>query len=116
MKLTKKNSPALLHPYLEEINSLYRVYVRVMDLKRARKDSGGMWRVKAWAYVLYGYVRDIVFNLTTASRIFNDSAQELTFTARLTRYRNGEDREKKAIAEWFCDTVLDKVDPSGDHC
>jgi hypothetical protein len=117
VELNVKNTPfeALL-PYLDSINNLYRVYVKVMQIKKNRDNLHAGWRVVAWIYVTYGYIRDIWFNLTTASKIFNDSAQELTFTARLKRYRKEGDKEQEAIAEFLCDQWLDQVDPSGDHC
>ena len=118
MELTRENSPSLLHPYLEEINSLYQVYIKTMELKRRRDELGGIELIKAWAYVSYAYARDIWFNLTTASWMFRDAAQlsKLTFTARLRGYRLGRDLSKAAIAEFLCDHWLDQADPSGDHC
>ena len=118
MELTRENSPSLLYPYLKEINSLYQIYLKAMELKRRRDELGGVELVAAWSYVGYAYVRDVCFNLTTASRMFRDAAQlpKLTFTARLRGYRLGRDLEKAAIAEFLCDHWLDQADPSGDHC
>ena len=116
MNLTVENSPKPLHPYLEEINSLYRVYVRVMDLKRRRDTIQGIELAPDYAYVAVAYLCDIWFNWTTGVKIFNDRARELMFTARLKRYRLGDDKAKAAIAEFLCDEWLDEVDPSGDHC
>lgn len=116
MNLTAQNTPAPLHPWLEELNSLYRVYLKVMVLKEQRDTLSHIELMGAWCYVGYGYVRDVWFNLTTASRIFNDRARELTLTARLIRYRHGTDQAKAAIAEYLCDQVLDQGDPDGNHC
>lgn len=115
MILTTENTPAPLHLYLKELNALYRIYVRVMDLKRRRAEISGAELALDWLYVVYAYWRDVWFNLTTAARIFGEPAQELTFTARLKRYRQGND-EKAALAEFLCDQVLDEPDPSGNHC
>jgi hypothetical protein len=114
--LTTENSPKALHPYLKEINSLHRVYVRVMDIKRRRDSIHGIELVRNYAYVVWAYVRDIWFNCTTAAQLFKERAREGTFTARLKRYRKGDDKEKAALAEFLCDHWLDQDDPSGDHC
>jgi hypothetical protein len=117
MKLTKKNSPSLLHPYLDPINSLYQIYVRTMQIKKNRDNLHSGWLVLAWVYVSYAYIRDIWFNMTTASQMFKDPFEwnRLTFTARLKGYRKGKG-EKAAIAAFLCDHWLDQEDPSGDHC
>jgi hypothetical protein len=116
MDLTTDNSPKALHPYLKEINSLHRVYVRVMELKRRRDSIHGIELVKDYVYVGWAFARDVWFNYTTAARLFKEPAQEGTFTARLKRYRKGQDKEKAALAEFLCDKWLDQDDPSGDHC
>ena len=116
MILTTRNTPKVLHPYLDPINSLYNIYVRVMKIKKNRAKLNTFRTVKAWLYVFYGYARDMGFNWWTGTRIFKDLPREFTFTARLKRYRKGPDREKAGIAEFLCDTVLDAADPDGDHC
>ena len=98
MMLTTDNAPAALHPWLEELNALYAIYVKVMDLKRRRDELHGRRRAGAWLYVGYGYARDVWFNLTTASKIFNDRARELTLTARFKRYRKTGTPEQAALA------------------
>lgn len=112
---TRKNTPKLLHPYLDELNHLYDLYFKVMDLKRSRDLLTKWERLKAYPFVLYAYYMDIRFNLFTATKMFKDRPKELTFTARLKRYRTGT-KEQQGISELLCDTYLDKVDPSGDHC
>ena len=117
MILDRNNSPELLHPYLDEINDLYDVYLQVMHIKSIRDELKGREKIRAYLYVAYGYVKDIYFNLVTATRIFNDGPRELTFTARLKRYRQGDGPLwREAIAEFLCDSILDQGDPSGDHC
>ena len=130
MILTVRNTPLLLHPYLREINALYAIYIRVMDYKRRRADLTWAELAVARVYVGYGYVRDVWFNRTTATRIFRDRPRELTFTARLKRYRASvlripgdvfrpatpTEQEHAAIAEFLCDKWLDQADPDGNHC
>lgn len=117
MELNIKNTPfTALLPYLDQINSLYHVYERVMYLKRLRDELHPLTRAFAWVYVFYGYIRDIGFNLFVAPKIFGDRARELTLTARLKRYRKEGTGENAAIAEFLCDQWLDQRDPSGDHC
>ncbi len=121
MILASYNTPAPLHPWLDELNDLLAIYERVMDLKRRREALRWWRRPSAWAYVVYGYTRDVWFNVTVAADIFRDPARELTLTARLKRYRKTPlvtpaDRERAALAEFLCDQVLDKGDPDGNHC
>ena len=117
MILDRNNSPEALHPYLDEINDLYDVYIQVMHLKKIRGELKGRKKIMAYLFFAYGYIKDIYFNLVTATRIFNDWPRELIFTARLKRYREGNDLLwREAIAEFLCDSVLDQGDPSGDHC
>ena len=116
MNLTKKNTPTQLHPYLDQINSLYEIYLNVMWLKKNRDKLSTFKTFTAWLYVFYGYLRDVGFNLWTGTKIFKDPPREFTFTARLKRYRNGNDKEKAAMAEFLCDSWLDQGDPDGDHC
>jgi hypothetical protein len=116
MRLTPDNSPSPLHPWLDALNALFVIYVRVMEMKRHRDQLRGRSRVAAYLYVAYGYARDVWFNLTTASRIFRDPPRELTVTARLKRYRKTGTKEQQALAEFLCDQVLDQADPDGDHC
>jgi len=116
MKLTTENSPSELHPWLSELNALYELYAQAMDYKRRRAELKGWDFVKAWAFVAYAYCKDIWFNLTTASEIFNDPAQEATVTARLKRYRKSGTPQQQALAEFLCDQVLDQGDPDGNHC
>lgn len=116
MILAPYNTPTPLHPWLDELNALYAIYVNVMDLKRRRDDLRGLGRVWAYLYVAYGYACDVWFNLTTASKIFNDCARELTLTARFKRYRKSGTPEQAALAEFLCDQFLDQADPDGDHC
>ena len=115
-KLNTKNTPAELHPYLFELNELYLIYLRVMEFKRDRDLLNTRQLAGAWIYVGYGYLRDVLFNAFTATRIFRDMPHEFTFTARLKRYRKGNDKKKQTIAEFLCDSVLDQGDPDGDHC
>ena len=115
-KLTAANTPSTFHPWLDELNGLYEVYVRVMVLKGLRDQLHGAALLKGYLYAGYGYARDVWFNLTTASKIFNDCARELTVTARLKRYRKHGTLAQQVLADFLCDKILDAVDPSGEHC
>jgi hypothetical protein len=116
MTLTPENTPSALHPWLDSLNALYDIYVRVMLLKRKRAELRGLSLAAAYGYLAYAYARDVWFNLTTATRMFCDPAREFTFTARLKRYRAGGTTTQAAIAEFLCDELLDQADPDGDHC
>lgn len=116
MKLTEQNTPSQFHPYLIELNRLYEMYLLVMDLKRNRASLSWWELLDAYIFVSWAYLCDVWFNLTTASKLFKDGPRELTLTARLKRYRKGADKEKIALAEFICDSLLDQADPDGEHC
>jgi len=103
-------------PSLGWYDALYELYAQVMDYKRRRAELSGWKLAMAWGFVVYAYYRDMRFNFTTATAIFNDPAKELTVTARLKRYRKAGTQKQQALAEFLCDQVLDKGDPDGNHC
>lgn len=118
-RLTITNCPSALHPWLDELNELYQMYLKAMDYKRRRAELSRLELARAWAYVAWAWWRDGWFNLTTAADIFDDPAREWTFTARLKRYRRRPfeyPAETVALAEFLCDQVLDQGDPDGNHC
>lgn len=115
-RLTITNCPSALHPWLDELNELYQMYLKAMDYKRRRAELSRLELARAWAYVAWAWWRDGWFNLTTAADIFDDPAQEWTFTARLKRYRKTGTPEQEALAEFLCDHILDQGDPDGNHC
>lgn len=96
---------------------LWVFYLAVMNLKRAR-DAGKLSKPAAFfgkPVLLIGYALDAFTNVVGFTVLMLDMPQELTVTARLTRYARGEDGWRKRFALWFADQLLDDFDPSGQH-
>lgn len=95
----------------------YVLYVLVMGVYRAHLAQ----RLSLVAYVLLvpfvvlGFVVDVLTNIVIASVLFADPPRELLLTTRLQRYVNGAGW-RRTVAAWVCDTLLDPLDPRGEHC
>ena len=128
MELAKYNTPADLHPYLDEVNWLYNMYKDVMAIKRRKLAGDIKWYEypRLYAFVWWAWLCDVWFNVVIGSKIFKDPAQEFTFTARLKRYKKDYDCEltqfetewewRANLACWICKELLNKEDPDGHHC
>lgn len=109
--------PPILAIAIASTYALWLFYLAVMNLKRA-KDTGTIH--KAALYLGYpilfiGLALDMFVNLTVATILLLEMPEELTVTSRLTRHKKaGGWRGDGAL--WFCEHLLDKFDPSGDHC
>jgi len=98
---------------------LWVLFLAVMMLKQ-EKDAGmltpDMPAYKVGMFVLFvGYVVDLVVNLILASILFLEFPKELTVTARLKRHGT-QGGWRGDFARWFCESLLDTFDPSGDNC
>lgn len=104
--------------------TLFWMYRGVMWLK-VRRDTLP-WYIKApcYLFVVIGYAADIAYNVVFGSIQFRDWPRELTFTARLKRYKYDIKRYKYDIYTlgWRYDLALricarlDPYDPAGKHC
>ena len=100
---------------------LWFIYRIVMWLKQgaaALRRRGGPALVLAGLFVAMAYLLDMAYQLTWGTILFLDFPRELTFTARLKRYRQGGGYAvfQRRFAGWFCETLLNPYDPSGKHC
>ena len=100
---------------------LWFVYRVAMQLKRgaARLKAAGGWKLAlAYLFIALAYLLDLAYTLTVGTLLFLDPPRELTFTARLKRYRRGGGYAvfQLRLADWFCETLLNPYDPSGKHC
>lgn len=97
--------------------ALWVFYLAVMNLKRAR-DAGylvGFVYYLAQPVVLVGILTDIFVNLFVCSLIFLERPRESLVTSRLKRHINSEGW-RSSVAAWICVNLLNKFDPSGNHC
>ena len=92
------------------------LYYIVMGLKRRRDYLIARWylRYPVTLFIYFGVLVDVVYNLTVGSIIFAQWPKELLFTSRLERNKGSQGWRSK-LANSLCN-LLDKADPSGDHC
>ncbi|HXF44865.1 MAG TPA: hypothetical protein VNK91_01985 [Burkholderiaceae bacterium] len=95
---------------------LYRIVMWLKKRRDAIKARGRSWYWAAYLVAFVGVVLDIVYNVVVGTVMFADLPRELTFTARLKRYRRGPLIWRWRLATWFCARLLNPYDPSGDHC
>lgn len=95
--------------------ALWVLYAAVMNFKRA-KDAGTLSKiglVLGYPIFIVGMLLDIYCNLIPM--LILGFPKELTVSARMTRLsQTGGWRGD--VARWFCDDLLDDLDPSGKHC
>lgn len=107
----------ILFTVLSSTYALWVFYLAVMCLKRA-KDAGTISRLAlylAYPVLAIGLLIDLFVNIFVFSLILLELPEELTVTARLKRHgqRGGW---RGDFSRWFCESLLDTFDPSGDHC
>lgn len=97
--------------------ALWVLYAAVMNFKRA-KDAGTLSKiglVLGYPPYIVGIFLDIYCNLIPLTILLMEIPLELTVSARVTRLSNKGGWRGDA-ARWFCDDLLDDLDPSGKHC
>lgn len=112
-----KSVPVQLVPYLQPTLGLWVWYRAVMWIKKRRNALKGnkLEYGIAWLFVLCFAIADGVYNLTIGTLIFRQWPKEFYFTSRLKRNKQGSGW-RKSLAIWICEELLDKYDPSGEHC
>ncbi len=99
---------------------LFVFYVITMRIKRWLEHTSGdekrLIEILCAPIVIVAVLMDAFYNLTWATLFFLDLPQEWMLTARLKRYTAGPDDWRHKVAVWFCSTVLNPFDPSGQHC
>lgn len=100
---------------------LYGIFAAVMNFKRAR-DLGTLSKtalVLGYPWYVVGSLLDVYCNLFVLSFWLLEAPKlwtgELTVTARVTRLKR-VGGWRGDFARWFCDDLLDDLDPSGNHC
>lgn len=103
------------------MDMLYVLYAAVMNFKRA-KDDGILSKaayILGMPYYILGMLLDIYCNTIPVTILFFEFPklveQEFTVTARMTRLSQIGGR-RGDIARWFCEDLLNCLDPSGKHC
>ena len=97
--------------------TLWVFYLAVMNLKRARdaNELTGVAKLFGTPVLLVGLVIDAVADWTVCTALFLELPKEKTVTSRLKRHINSEGWRSN-IAAWICMNLLNKFDPSGNHC
>ena len=92
-------------------------YLAVMHLKEAR-DRGelvGFVRYPSYLVLAVGLAWDFFVNVTVCTLMFFELPREKTVTSRLKRHINSEGW-RSTVAAWICLNLLNRFDPSGNHC
>lgn len=96
---------------------LWVLYLAVMALKRA-KDAGVISKMAltlGYPILFVGLLLDMFVNLFVFTIILMELPQELLVTSRLERHGK-QGGWRGDFSRWFCEGMLDKFDPTGDHC
>jgi len=96
---------------------LWVFYLAVMSLKRA-KDAGTISKfalVMGYPVLFFGLLIDLFVNVFVFTVLLLELPRELTVTARLKRHGT-QGGWRGDFARWFCESLLDTFDPSGDNC
>lgn len=99
--------------------ALWDRFVLIMGLYRAHlnKRLNGLNKVLAAPNVVIGFVLDVVVNITWATLVFRELPEEWLVTTRLQRWVNDTRHSWRRVrARWWCENVLDPLDPTGKHC
>lgn len=109
----------LLLTTLVPLYALYVLYAAVMNFKRAL-DAGKLSKyglVLGYPPYIVGMVLDVYCNTVPISLILLEVPKfgEFTISARMTRLSQ-VGGWRGDIARWFCEDLLDCLDPSGKHC
>ena len=99
--------------------AFWLLYILVMGLYRAHLAGrlGRLATALALPAVVLAYLVDLLANWTIAALLFRELPRhplELV-TDRLGRYLNGSGYQRR-WAVWLCTTLLDPLDPTGQHC
>jgi hypothetical protein len=92
---------------------VFQWYKGVMWLKNHKEGLSTFELAGAYIFVGIGYVLDVVYNIIIGSYKFKNLPREFTFTARLIRYKAGEDGWRKEQAISLC---KDLNEYSEGHC
>jgi hypothetical protein len=95
-----------------------------MWLKKHRAQieaRGKVFVVTAYAFFWIGYVLDVLYNYFYGSIMFAamPAKGDWTLSARLERIRENPlnyTARQRALADFFCEKMLNPYDPSGKHC
>jgi hypothetical protein len=101
------------------IFATWALYLAAMNLKAHLATMGPVAKVHGYALVAVAITFDAFVNLAICTLLFADRPREWLLTARLKRYRRGEQYAgtwRARLAEWICSRLLDQFDPRGEHC
>ncbi len=99
--------------------ALWDRFVLIMGLYRAHLNRRlrGLNKVLAAPNVVIGLFLDVLVNLTWATIVFRELPREWLVTTRLQRHLHDKRHSwRRERARWWCEQVLDPLDPTGTHC
>lgn len=94
-------------------------YIGIMNLVRVRHELGFASKVFAYPIVAFGFVLNYLLTTVFGSILFLDiSFTDAGLTKRLHRTQEQwpTNHWRHKLARWICRELLDKLDPTGDHC
>lgn len=97
--------------------AFFGLYVLVMGLYRAYLKGDMPWPIKVLGapFLILGLAVDAFANVFIASFVLAEAPREWLVTTRLSRLEH-EHGWRGDIARWVCDSILDPLDPTGEHC
>ena len=91
------------------------LYLAVMNLSRHKDTLDNQQKIIFFPIVLVGILCDVLFRWTVGVVILADVTPCWLFTDVLKRHVK-EDTWRGKIARFMCSKLLNKFDPSGEHC
>ena len=93
---------------------LWILFIVVVVLKPKAERKGGWIKVFFYLILIPAYIYDIVYNTIIGSILFLEVPHHIEpFTARLKRNLK-RDGWRWSLANWFCQNLIEKIDPR--HC
>jgi len=99
--------------------AFWALYVFTMAIYRAHLNGNLGWfnTIMASPFIVAAMCVDVFANIFIAPFVFFELPRELLVTTRLRKIiAGGSTAQNHMIAIWLCDSVLDPLDPTGNHC
>lgn len=112
-----KTVELLLGLFVIQTYVTWGLFMMMMPLKRnvieSRLNLAG--KILGYPWLVIMILADFSYNVTWGSVLFLMYPQDLLFTGRLDRMLGGRGWRRR-LAGFFCRSLLDPYDPSGEHC
>ena len=97
---------------------LYRIAMWLKRRSKELKAEGGWKLILAYLFLAFSYVMDFFYNAVYGTML-QLGIGTLTFSATLSRIRTNPRAFfvwQLRIADFYCEELLNRYDPSGKHC